>query len=85
MGAPVKLNSVLKAKNTSLWEMLFEIIIEGCGVHAYTSRMHALRAKPFVFYKAVVECTIPPYTLYWEGLNNDIAARKLVITDKFID
>ena len=31
---------------------------------------------------AIYECTIPPFTFYWEGKDGDIAARKIKIGKK---
>ena len=80
----VKLNSILKAKNTSRWEMYCSSVIKGCGVHAYINLEKAQEVLEMYYSKdhyIILKCIIPPNTQYWEGTRGDIAARELEITN----
>lgn len=79
----IKLNSTLKAKDTSIWEMFCSYFIYGCGVHAYIDLETAQRIRERYYGKdyLILKCVIPPNTFYWEGEDGDIASRELEITD----
>ena len=80
----IKLNSILKAKNTSRWEMYCSSVIKGCGVHAYINIEKAQEVLEMYYNKdhyIILKCIIPPNTQYWEGTRGDIAARELEITN----
>ena len=60
--------------------------IYGWGVHAFTNRFDAFRTARFfcmidqvIGGHIVVECIIPRFTFYFEGKNNEICARKMII------
>lgn len=83
--------NVIKAKYLSIPELTIEDSIEGCGVHAYQSLEGAkpnksllldYHIKGYTTSTEVYECTIPPFTFYWEGKDGDIAARKIKIGKK---
>lgn len=83
--------NVIKAKYLSIPELTIEDFIQGCGVHAYLSLEEAKsNGSLFSFHRIdghptsteVYECTIPPFTFYWEGKDGDIAARKIKIRKK---
>lgn len=77
----IELNIPIRA-NKNLFSSLFTKVINGEGVHAYSK----LSTSTFIqrFYNEhdmfVYEAIIPPFTFYWEGKSNDIAARKLIVT-----
>ena len=82
---------IIRAKYLSIFELTLEDSINGCGVHAYkdlvTAKWIAEVWSPRVIDNklcavAIYECTIPPFTFYWEGKDEDIAARKLKIEKK---
>lgn len=53
---------------------MFSKIIEDGYIHCYEN---ITSAKNFKFCDTIIECEIPKWTLYWKGINGDIAARKL--------
>lgn len=57
----------------------FGPLIEGGVIHCYTNtsdvRLH---------YDVVMEVIIPEGTLYWEGLNGEIGAKKVFVTDQCV-
>ena len=58
----VKLNSILKAKNTSRWEMYCSSVIKGCGVHAYINLEKAQEVLERYYnknYYIILKCIIP--------------------------
>ena len=66
-GTEVKVGETIKARRW--WFMgIFRNIIEGEGVHAYTDK-----------WKANFEAEIPPFTPYWYGEDNEIAASRMKI------
>lgn len=85
-GVDVKLNSTLKAKDTSIWEMYCSRTINGCGVHAYADLARAQEVMEMYYGNFredyyILKCAIPPNTFYWEGKYGDIAARELEISN----
>jgi hypothetical protein len=75
----------------SIFELTLDDSINGCGVHAYKDSVTAKEIEerwlPRVIDNkrcaaAIYECTIPPFTFYWEGKYGDIAARKIKIVKK---
>lgn len=75
-----KEGDVIKVKKFELIEMLLCDTISGCGVHAYDD-INCIKWNNIAISHnfALVKCTIPKFTLYWEGRNNEIAARKIKI------
>lgn len=82
---------IIRAKYLSIFELTLEDSINGCGVHACkdlaTAKEISERWLPRVidnkrFAVAIYECTIPPFTFYWEGKDGDIAARRIKIGEK---
>lgn len=84
MYTKVELNSMLKAEKIDILEMFFFDFIGECGVHSYITLEDA--KKHYDNYnQIIVECIIPPKTLYWEGKDfGDVASRKLYITNKIV-
>ena len=68
--------AVLKA-STPWYKDLFSKEIERRGVHAYISIPRIWLEYYFIF-----EAEIPPFTPYWIGEDNEIAASNLIIYDK---
>ena len=83
----VRLNpgTTLKAAKKNWFPTIFVNEIQEEGVHAYTDIKTAIDspfARPYVVFK----CIIPKFTLYWsDKICNEIAARKLFITDEIIE
>ena len=80
----INLNSTLKAKDTSIYEMYCSSVIKGCGVHAYINLEKAQEVMETYyrrFHYIILKCVIPPNTYFWEGKGGDIAARELEISN----
>lgn len=88
------INKTIKAKKFDIPEIFWEDRITWCGVHAFRNLVTAERAArswitravdsklcPFV----VCECVIPPFTLYWNGKEGDIAARRINIKKEILN
>lgn len=82
---------IIRARYLSIFELTLGDSINGCGVHAYRDLYAAERSAERWFPRvinnkrcaaAVYECTIPPFTFYWEGKDGDIAGRKIKIEKK---
>ena len=89
----IMLNKPIKPSRNLFNSLLCDTIgdtIEGGGVHAYINMRLAFvtmrysnmlsnavhSSDPCKVYEAI----IPPFTFYWEGESNDIAARELIVT-----
>lgn len=53
--------------------------IEGGVIHCYTSTSDVK-----LHYDVVMEAIIPKGTLYWEGLNGEVGAKKVFVTDQCV-
>ncbi len=71
--------SVIKASD-HWFKGIFKNIIEGEGVHAYTNDYWKLKISDNNKYYYI--CEIPPYTPYWIGAYDEIAASKMKIIKK---
>lgn len=57
----------------------FGPFIEGGVIHCYTSTSNVK-----LHYDVVMEAFIPEGTLYWEGLNGEVGAKKVFVTDQCV-
>lgn len=84
------INNKIKAKYFKIPEIVWEENIYGCGVHAFSTLKEVIQAKenleifqnPFM---KIYECIIPPFTLYWNGKEGNIASRKLKIKKEILN
>lgn len=76
-----KVGETIKAKH-SWFRSIFKNKIEGEGVHAFTTNDFAFRIAGNYINHYVHLCKIPPFTPYWIGMHNDIAASKMIIKEK---
>ena len=77
-----QVGKTIKAKHSWL-KGIFKNEIEGEGVHAYEYKDTA-EATTYLFDYPVVVCLceIPPFTPYWIGNLEDIAASKMIIKER---
>ena len=91
----IKEGMVLKASQNWLFNP-FLYFVNGEGVHGYLTYKRAVEEKErldrFFFTRdshfnlnfnfIVIQCEIPSFTFYWNGLKGEIAATKMIIKDK---
>ena len=77
-----KVGETIKAKHSWL-KGIFKDEIWGEGVHAYVYKDTA-EDETYLFSSDVVVhlCEIPPFTPYWIGENDEIAASKMIIKER---
>lgn len=71
----------IKAENSWI-KGIFKNEIEGEGVHAFIIGIVAFATANQYFDTYVYLCEIPPFTPYWQGDCDDIAASKMIIKEK---
>ena len=72
--------------NENFFKGLKDKDIFGWGVHAYTNIFTAMNTAQYfcmcdliIGGHVVVKCTIPRFTFYFKGTNDEICARKMII------
>jgi len=80
-GVKVKIGDTVESKLPAVLG-IFSGVINGEGVHAYSTKKGAITNAFMDIGDEVYECVIPPYTFYYEGGGEDtntIAAGKIKI------
>lgn len=74
-------NIVKCSTKYAIIKAIFKNNIKREGVHAYTSKLNALKSECFNYFPHVkiIEAVIPPFTPYWLGKYGDIAATKMIL------